>query len=756
MWKVIYKVPFQSRLGDQYEVRIYEDLSTTPTPVVLVGSDQPFVTQENDDSDIFTSMRTQTGYLRVVDTTVNGDLLETLIPSNNTEKLVRVYHKNNNAENLLWQGFMQAEAYTQSWDNQVKVLEFPVKSLLASLSDVSISSANASLRKNFAWYIVQAFTALGETPLGLNVISNLNDIDADMLQVSIDAAMFFQEDEEQNEGSSNKVLVGKSFADILSEIAKLYGVCFRYLDGYLYLTMYDNAAGKIGLMRMTWNNLVTASGGTSSGSSIIGVPEVDLLESSEFNGNDNVASFVQGGKEAIVRLAISEKSQDIIEMPMTDEDTSTVYEIVRHDAGHEGEAVIFTGQVFVQPHPLRTNTIETFKFYEYQTTGSHSDPSIAPYSQIAESDLSHCLNNSVIFAPLFKERWSPSEHTFTGAFPVRWLYKKDASSSPQLKSGLMMNTLYLETINGVVESQTPGYCYKIESALSHELKDGFLHISMQNLNFMRGGTAQDQDKLYFGEFTSLHWANKPYTRLWCILTIGNYEWNGSSWVVHSGNYNTFMITFDGDGILSNKTVDMNVDETDGYFVPIGSPGIYGKVTLYITNVSHCYLSNDGGTTNNGDRDAHCRIITDLSVDFLPDIDPMASRRTSNTYRRNILQSGFSGDKAIELTIGTNNNNIPSHCFIKKGDALVDALTYYYDSSTTEDERPEKNLLARMVAQFGEVRRTFTGVLKAKFNAVVTYKKYEMRYGYLARKFFAVVKSKDWREDIEEVKFIEVS
>lgn len=765
-WVNTHKIPFESRLGDQYEVRIYVNTDESPVAVTLTGSDIPFVTQEDDNSDIFESMRVQTGYLRVVDTTENGDLLETMMPKTNTEKLVRVYHKDTGStpsvDTLLWQGFMCAEAFSQNWDNQRKVIEFPVKSLLAALEDVSIASSDASVRKNFAWYIVKAFEALGESPIGMNIISNLDDMDVDMLQLSVDAAMFFSEDEEQNEGSTKNVLVGESYADILSAIAKLFGVCFRYQDGYLYLTMYDNAAGKVGLMRLTWADLGYAAAGTSPGSSIGGVPEVELLESVEFQGVDNVASFVQGAKEAIVRLSIADKSQDIIEMPMTSEDQTTTYEIVRHDSGHEGEAVIYTGQVYVQPHPLRVNSVETFYFYEYQTTGYHSDPTIAPYAQIGASDLAACLANSVIFEPLFAMRASTSQHAYTGCFPVRWMYKKDASSSPQMKSGLMMNTLYLESISGVVEQQPPGHCYKIESELSQELRDGYLHITMTNLNFMRGGQAADQDKLYFGEFTSLHWQNRPYTMLYCILTVGNMEWNpDDGWTEHSGNYTPFIITFDGDGIKTNKTTEMSVDENDGFFVPVPtdvtvSGKLTGKVALYITNISHCYLTNDGGVTNNGDRDAHCRIITDLRVEFLQTVDPMASRRNNNTYRRTILESGFSSERTIDLTIGTNNNNIPSHCFIKRGDELVDSLTYYYDEHTTEDERPEKNLLARMVEQLKEVRRTFTGVLKSKYNALATYRKYDMRFGYLDRKFFAVVKAKDWREDMEEVKFIEVT
>ena len=150
-WYKRYEVLFQSRLGDQYAVNIYEQSSGSV--VRLTGSDVPFVTQEDDDEDIFNPMRIQTGYLRIVDNTESGMLIEQIMPSNNLEKLVRVYANPTSSfeGNLVWVGFMCAEAFTQPWDKQAKVIEFPVKSLLGAMEDVSLGAASGFV--NFATLI---------------------------------------------------------------------------------------------------------------------------------------------------------------------------------------------------------------------------------------------------------------------------------------------------------------------------------------------------------------------------------------------------------------------------------------------------------------------------------------------------------------------------------------------------------------------------------------------------------------------------
>ena len=62
-----WKIPFMSlRTGTVYTVNIFDD-AYSGAGVTLKGAAEPFVTEENDDDDIFMPVRTQSGYLRIVD-----------------------------------------------------------------------------------------------------------------------------------------------------------------------------------------------------------------------------------------------------------------------------------------------------------------------------------------------------------------------------------------------------------------------------------------------------------------------------------------------------------------------------------------------------------------------------------------------------------------------------------------------------------------------------------------------------------------
>ena len=72
-----YSITFKSlRAGIVYTLSIYDaDYAGSVIPLKAAGT--PFVTDEDDTDDMFTPIRTQTGYLRIVDdgTDLNGNAL---------------------------------------------------------------------------------------------------------------------------------------------------------------------------------------------------------------------------------------------------------------------------------------------------------------------------------------------------------------------------------------------------------------------------------------------------------------------------------------------------------------------------------------------------------------------------------------------------------------------------------------------------------------------------------------------------------
>ena len=731
-WYKRYSVPFQSRELNQYVVYIYEQ--TDGTLVTLKSGDNPFVTQEDDNDDIFTPIRKQTGYLRVIDET--GDLLETLIPENNVQKLVRLYlgHYTNGTfveDNLMWQGFLCAEAYTQPWDNQTKKIEFPVKSLLAAMEDIFLPESYLGDEIAIAKVFVDAYDTLQETPNSVYCINNLDDAEADFLKVRVEMATFFSEETVANEGQSSIEYISKSFYDAISDIAKLYGLMVREYHGNLYIAMFDNGDGKIGNLQIPqWSSFVSIANGNTYGSSMIGVAETPLLDYVDFAGIDNTSGFVLGGKRAKVSVNLGGLTFNI-SLPLTDETSDTPIEFQLQN-----------GKLFIQPHAPRDNGIEESTFYEYEIA-----------TQVGGSDYATMLQNTVINGYTSNPYASASTHLYTGAFPIRWFNQTD-TEQVVLRNGLYFNTQYKTSAtapSGIVYNQL----YSISSKIRLKATEGWIRIDFLWHNIIWAQLHNSGTNYYFDD-AAQELGYGIDSQVIVALRVGDMWWDGSAWVEYArlsdaiANNAYFTIFITNNKIDTNKTSDMNIAEDDGYFVPIIDQ-MDAEVTLHILNFVPV-MTSDGVY-----RYCYSHILDNLEVSHVRPISIVASERGENTYIKEILASGFSEDKEASMSVGTINNNVPSPCFIKRSlTEYIELLTYYADGGSTFTERPELNLLNRIVAQFNQLRRTFTAIMKNPFSAIQTYDFFQIRFSYLGKKFFGVVSNNDWREDTQKVKFIEVS
>ena len=90
-------IPFQSVNGTDYVVRILGADEDTE----LIGSAEPITTQEDDNDDLFTPVRTQSGYVRFVDET--GDTLRKILPSSSLARYVELIR----GGAIVWQGYIK-------------------------------------------------------------------------------------------------------------------------------------------------------------------------------------------------------------------------------------------------------------------------------------------------------------------------------------------------------------------------------------------------------------------------------------------------------------------------------------------------------------------------------------------------------------------------------------------------------------------------------------------------------------------------
>lgn len=722
-WYKRYGVPFQSRTGTQYVVFIWE--KTNGSLVYLKGGPEPFVTQEDENEDIFTPVRTQTGYLRIIDETSDGSLLETLMPSNNLQKYVTLESGSWNSSFTTftssltcWQGFLVSQAFTQPWDKQKKLIEFPVKSLLGALDDVLIPESKAGRFSRIALLIEYAFEAIEIAPTNICIINDINNNLSDFLQVFFYWSVFFTEETILNQADSYTQLVGISYKEAFEHIARLYGFTMRENMAQLYIAQYDNAySSKIYAQWLSWNLLVNVAGGSSVSMQKTLLQDVSLLDNVTFKGSQNTAEFIQGRNTALVSLKIGGLSLKI-RFPETAKYS---------DQPSDLSSRMRTGSLYVQAHSPRALAIETFKFSQYTyTTTQHSGGTWTDaYSRVGDSNYNSCLSDCAI------SRTVPPKPLTTGAFPCRWFFKSaNDASLIILKNGLFLNQLPLqESLDTISASEK---CYNISSALAFTMNNGYIHINMQQHSLIYEGT-----KLSFDTLSSYHFK----TKLVCQLQVGNYYWNGSNWQT---GQTSFTIPFTDTNIDTNKTGSINVDAYNGWFIPVSSE-MSGIVTFSIRN--YLYTATDFPTQHIY---AWSRILSDLNIEFFRQNSMAADDRSENVYRQVILTDGFSGQEELNLKVGTINNNLIAPCFLMTNSSnYLETLTYTTGSSTTT-ARPEMRLLMRMVSQYGSIRRVFKGIFE---NGVTILSK---RFTYLSKKFFGIDAKHNWRDDTQEVKFIEVS
>ena len=170
--RIHWQIPFKAiRSGIVYTVNIYDANYTTGDPVVLNGGAYPFVTQENTDDDIFIPLRTQSGYIRIVDNGFAADGVtpfnwKDLVPSTDISRPVTLTFVSRGETFVAWQGFMQAQNFGGVLYGNPQEREFPVQCSLSILEGFDINYEQTKIR-NFGYLLERIINAISVSSGGV-------------------------------------------------------------------------------------------------------------------------------------------------------------------------------------------------------------------------------------------------------------------------------------------------------------------------------------------------------------------------------------------------------------------------------------------------------------------------------------------------------------------------------------------------------------------------------------------------------------
>ena len=745
-WVKHWVVPFGDLSGEtQYQVGLYE-WGFTGSVVTLTGAGVPFVTMEADDEHVFRAVRGQTGYLSVV--ADDGTLLESLMPKTNTEKLVRlesgIYDGTEWVTgSVLWQGFLCAQVFTQPWEGNRHVLQFPVNSLLQSLDSVLLDDTLLTSSGRLSALLYEGYTKLMRGEVPYTKVSTYDDVvlDHSWLYTCVEWRLFFAEQEVAHEGSVSVERRGWSYYEALESVCALFGLVMRERDGLLYVCRYGNDDYEIHGAEYTWAQIGTiAGGGSVSVLEKVKMTHYNLLRLAEWKGADSTATYIPGGNDARVVLNLNADSNMLFALRESPSDSSAYVEVA-----------VNGGVVYVQPHDGGSGTTYSFHLYNLEHTNEIIDwgwnIGVTYHRQSAVTPTyAECLASSMAGSPSFNPL-NPSDSTgkiVTGAFPVRYYHRPDGEGMELLKSGLMLNMQSRDehptstpfvTMNTFKSVSSRSVIFRQTGFGTYRFTPGYLHLEIGIEVFERLWKGNPEHGWHalsdFGSFFN----NQQYW-LTLSLRVGDRYWDGEKWVNAT---RTFLAAVQNSTLVTNYSDDMPFSNQGGLYLPIEG-GTMGDVEFCVYDCVE-YEQFD---------DLHTYVLTDCSLEFKPTYRITVDDRTQNVYRKSITTNGFKGDHAIELKIGTYNNNVPSAQFVINGDGdYIEAFPYYLPSGDNSMERPERHLVNRLAEYYKEVRRVFSAVVALGLPLC------DKVYDYNGRVFVGIGSQANWRDGVETVKWIEV-
>lgn len=314
-FQIFWKIKFKSlRAGTDYTVNIYKD-GTLPSgyPLTLKGGAQPFVTEEDDSEDMFTTIRTQSGYLRIVDdgkaTNANGDEVvwnwKELLPSTDTDRPVTLTHQIGSSPTIDWQGFMQAQNFGGTLYGNPQEREFPIQCALTILEGTDINYQQTQIQ-NFAFLLKSIVNSIPSVSRPQHFVIQGGTTAQDILLKRIDWQNFVDED------TDGALIARFNMYQALEDMCRFWGLTARTKERTLYLTCADDSSLTT-FLNLTTANLTTMANGSAAGTTTDTFASVTL--SGDIFASTNQDDYLnRGPKKSLVTDNPNTQGNDLIDI----------------------------------------------------------------------------------------------------------------------------------------------------------------------------------------------------------------------------------------------------------------------------------------------------------------------------------------------------------------------------------------------------------------------------------------------------------
>ena len=301
-WHIKFKT---LRGGKKLTASVYDNLYSG-NPIPLKGGAEPFVTEEDNDDDPFKAIRQQTGSLRIVDDGYAADGVTAfnwrdLQPRSDHDRPIILRDEN---DNILWQGFLQAQNFSGTLYQKTQEREFPVQCALSILGSQYPTTSRIGI-VNFAYLLktcLDTIKAASLTVIGFDTI---------IVQGGADAQRWLLKKfhwsnlltESQDEGVAPQYDLFQCLEDMLN----FWGFQMRTEGRTVYLMMADDPVEQ-SLLTLTDAELSVMAMGRVAGT-VSSDPFIHKdMTGNIFASNDNDDMWLSGPSKVVIGADCNEQS----------------------------------------------------------------------------------------------------------------------------------------------------------------------------------------------------------------------------------------------------------------------------------------------------------------------------------------------------------------------------------------------------------------------------------------------------------------
>lgn len=710
-------IPFADIEGNTFTIKILNSGASWDRE--LMGAAVPFVTQEDDNDDMFMPVRGQSGYIRIVDMgeDADGNTFDwrDLIPDEDTEKPVFLYNSSNT---LVWCGFMKPETFQGEFEMMPQEREFPVMSPLDALEALEFRPGTDDTI-SIAGILEKIFSSLSDY---INVIDYFyfqgTDAITDYsvttwLYYRVATGLFTDADDDGN------TIYKYNCLEVLQYVCQFFGWTCRMNGPDIWFVSPAQDIASNGFMMVDLQDLYYIE--TQYTVQCYPYSFISVALYNSFKSKNNTETYIPGLRKVTVTEDV-DKIDTVFELPGDE-----MKELgVKNEAADAG----------MWADNMRSGTYgSTGGWYAKDIISTLNNPSQGEYNY------TFTFKNITIETPGFGGVQSSLDYFFKmslidwddSAFSNGALVKKNYNFSPVFI--LSLNTYAYSS--GVIYLDKPAAI--ITSRYKVGLTDGVLVINMD----VQNDVVEDDAHATYNGAGLIYMSVRIGDRYYNANNTGEWELvsSVSDWLQEA----VFSTTLGGGSpaqgtgaIYCNRTLNGDYPPYSGFGIPVSNVELYGEIEIKIYSVLPY-----GGFSNIN--------VTSFSMEFLRGNSYLNwNDRDKNTY---ISDAGNSliNTREVSNIFTVDENNAPGNgILLDPAGGYATGMTFS-GSGGGSQYSPGQHLADAILAFYNTPRRILTLELPRHLYEFTP----QHKVTYDGSTYYVLSVSNNWRDDICTVKLIKL-